>query len=38
MDTPMRAETVTITGHDGDEIEAYFARPTVAGSASRASS
>jgi carboxymethylenebutenolidase len=23
----MRAETITITGHDGDEIEAYLARP-----------
>ena len=23
----MLAETVTITGHDGDEIEAYSARP-----------
>ena len=31
MDTPMMAETVTITGHDGDEIEAYFARPTSPG-------
>ena len=31
MDTPMAAETVTITGHDGDEIEAYFARPTSPG-------
>jgi carboxymethylenebutenolidase len=30
-DTPMAAETVTITGHNGDEIEAYFARPTTAG-------
>jgi len=27
MDTAMMAETVTITGHDGDDIEAYFARP-----------
>jgi len=24
----LTAETVTITGHDGDEIEAYLARPT----------
>ena len=31
MDTPMRAETVTITGHNGDEIEAYFATPTSPG-------
>ena len=31
MDTPMAAESVTITGHGGDEIEAYFARPTSAG-------
>jgi carboxymethylenebutenolidase len=31
MDTPMAAETVTITGHNGDEIEAYFARPTSPG-------
>ena len=23
----MSAETVTIAGHGGDEIEAYFARP-----------
>jgi carboxymethylenebutenolidase len=27
----MAAETVTITGHGGDEIEAYFARPTSTG-------
>jgi carboxymethylenebutenolidase len=27
MDTAMMAETVTLTGHDGDDIEAYFARP-----------
>jgi carboxymethylenebutenolidase len=27
-DMPMAAETVTITGHNGDAIEAYFARPT----------
>ena len=26
----MTAATTTITGHDGDEIEAYFARPTDA--------
>ena len=31
MDIPMKAETVTITGHGGDEIEAYFARPTSPG-------
>jgi carboxymethylenebutenolidase len=31
MDTPMRAETVTIVGHGGDEIEAYFATPTSPG-------
>src|SRR4051794_39189993 len=27
MDTPMMAETVTLTGHGGDDIETYFARP-----------
>jgi carboxymethylenebutenolidase len=27
MSDAMVAETVSITGHDGDEIEAYFARP-----------
>jgi len=27
MTDAMRAETITITGHGGDEIEAYFARP-----------
>src|SRR5438876_6550682 len=27
----MTAQTVTIAGHDGDEIEAYFARPTSPG-------
>jgi len=32
MDRAMAAETVTIAGHDGDEIEAYFARPTAPGS------
>ena len=31
MDIPMTAQTVTITGHDGDEIEAYFAWPTSPG-------
>ena len=31
MDTPMAAETVTIAGHEGDEIEAYYARPTTDG-------
>ena len=31
MDTPMMAETVTITGHGGDDIEAYFARPLGTG-------
>ena len=30
-DIPMAAETVTITGHGGDDIEAYFARPTAPG-------
>src|SRR4051812_28782745 len=30
-DTPMAAESITITGHNGDEIEAYFAGPTTAG-------
>jgi len=28
MGDGMLAETITITGHGGDEIEAYFARPT----------
>ena len=28
----LRAETVTITGHSGDEIEAYLARPLAPGS------
>src|SRR5262249_6565602 len=32
MDIPMLAESVTIAGHNGDEIEAYLARPTSAGS------
>src|SRR5258706_3144456 len=27
----MTAQTVTIAGHNGDEIEAYFARPTSPG-------
>jgi carboxymethylenebutenolidase len=27
MSDAMVAETISITGHDGDEIEAYFARP-----------
>jgi carboxymethylenebutenolidase len=27
MSDAMRAETITIRGHNGDEIEAYFARP-----------
>src|SRR3954471_35904 len=27
MTDALRAETVTITGHNGDEIEAYLARP-----------
>jgi len=31
MDIPMRAETVTIAGHGGDEIEAYFATPSSPG-------
>jgi carboxymethylenebutenolidase len=31
MDTPMAAETVMISGHNGDGIEAYFARPTSPG-------
>jgi len=31
VDTPMAAEDITITGYGGDEIEAYFARPTTAG-------
>src|SRR5215469_9172486 len=28
MTDAIKAETVTITGHNGDEIEAYLARPT----------
>ncbi len=31
MSDAIQAETITITGHDGDEIEAYFARPLGAG-------
>src|ERR1700688_4043697 len=31
MDIPMAAESVVIAGHNGDEIEAYFARPTSGG-------
>jgi carboxymethylenebutenolidase len=31
-DIAIAAESVTITGADGDEIEAYFARPTAPGS------
>jgi carboxymethylenebutenolidase len=31
MDTPMMAETVTLVGHGGDDIEAYFARPLGVG-------
>ena len=31
MDTPMRAESVTVIGHNGDEIEAYFATPMSPG-------
>jgi len=31
MDIPMKAESVTIIGHGGDEIEAYFATPTSPG-------
>ena len=31
MDIPMQAESVTISGHNGDEIEAYFATPTSPG-------
>lgn len=31
MDTPMMAESVTIRGDGGDEIEAYLARPTSSG-------
>jgi carboxymethylenebutenolidase len=27
MDEGLHAETITLTGHGGDEIEAYFARP-----------
>jgi carboxymethylenebutenolidase len=32
MSDAMLAETVSITGHNGDEIEAYFARPVEASS------
>jgi carboxymethylenebutenolidase len=28
----IRAETITITGHGGDEIEAYLAKPLADGS------
>jgi carboxymethylenebutenolidase len=31
VDIPMMAESVTITGHGGDEIEAYLAQPTANG-------
>ena len=31
MDIPMMAERVMIAGHDGDDIEAYCARPTSVG-------
>ena len=31
IDDTMLAETVRITGHGGDEINAYFARPLGAG-------
>ena len=31
MTFDMKAETITITGHGGDEIEAYLAQPTGAG-------
>jgi carboxymethylenebutenolidase len=31
MNEALSAETITITGHDGDEIEAYLARPLEAG-------
>ncbi len=31
MDIPMKAESVTIAGHGGDEIEAYLATPTSPG-------
>ena len=31
MSDAMQAETITITGHGGDEIEAYLARPTGTG-------
>jgi carboxymethylenebutenolidase len=27
MDQALIAETISITGHDGDEVEAYLARP-----------
>jgi carboxymethylenebutenolidase len=31
LDTPIAAETVTISGHNADGVEAYFARPTSPG-------
>jgi carboxymethylenebutenolidase len=31
MTDAMRAETVTITGHGGDQIEAYRAQPLAGG-------
>jgi carboxymethylenebutenolidase len=31
MTFDMKAETITIAGHDGDEIEAYLAQPLAAG-------
>ena len=33
MNEALIAETIGITGHDGDEIEAYLARPLIAGPA-----
>ena len=37
MSDGMLAESITITGHGGDEIEAYFARPTEPASGSQPS-
>jgi carboxymethylenebutenolidase len=31
MSAAMTARTVTISGHGGDDIEAYVARPDIAG-------
>ena len=38
MTFDMKAETITITGHGGDEIEAYLAQPSGAGRTAASSS